>query len=128
RFECRWVSLEPQPNTSVFTNGVSETIHCPVAHGEGRFVAADSTTLARIEAAKLVALRYAGSWGLYPDNPNGSSNNIAGIANPSGTILGLMPHPEDHIIAAQHPRSHRGEHGGSGLSLFKNGVRYAEQI
>lgn len=128
RFECRWVSLEPQQSSSVFTTGLSGTIYCPVAHGEGRFVAADSQTLARIEAANLVALRYAGVDRQYPHNPNGSANNIAGITNPSGTILGLMPHPEDHIIPEQHPRNHRGDQAGSGLPLFENGVRYAAQV
>ncbi len=128
RFECRWVDLEPQQSSSVFTNGLTEAIYCPVAHGEGRFVATDEATLARIEAADLVALRYVGFDGQYPQNPNGSANNIAGITDPSGTILGLMPHPEDHIIPEQHPRSHRGERAGSGLPLFENGVRYAAQV
>jgi len=118
RFECRWVTLEPQ--------AASRNL-CPVAHGEGRFIARDATTLARIEAGGLVALRYAGPAGQYPENPNGSQNNIAGVTNATGTILGLMPHPEDHIIPAQHPRSHRGEHRGSGLPLFENGVRHAAQ-
>jgi len=129
RFECRWVTLEPQATSpSVFTSGLDEPIYCPVAHREGRFVAGDPTTLTRIEEAGLVALRYAGPNGHYPQNPNGSQNNIAGLTNATGTILGLMPHPEDHIIPAQHPRSHRGERHGSGLPLFENGVRYAAQV
>jgi len=53
--------------------------------------------------------------------------DIAGICNPEGNVLGLMPHPENHIFPHQHPRWTRGESGGSGLPLFVNGVRYASQ-
>jgi len=132
RFECRWVYLAPQPNSPcIFTRGLTEPIYCPVAHGEGRFVARDARALADLEAAGLVALRYVGPGGAaapYPWNPNGSQNDIAGICNPQGTILGLMPHPEDHIIEEQHPRYHHGERGMAGLALFRNGVRYAAEL
>ncbi|MEZ4767665.1 MAG: phosphoribosylformylglycinamidine synthase I [Caldilineales bacterium] len=139
RFECRWVYLQPQlASPSIWTAGLDEPIYCPVAHGEGKFVARDATTLAAIERAGLVALRYAStpeaaeavttSDVVYPWNPNGSQNGIAGICNASGTILGLMPHPEDHILPQQHPRVHRGERGLLGLPLFINGVRYAAQL
>lgn len=136
RFECRWVTMQPQPaSPCIWTAGLDEPIYCPVAHGEGKFVARDAVTLTEIERAGLVALRY--GWQAeaaeatatnnvaYPWNPNGSQNAIAGICNPGGTILGLMPHPEDHILAQQHPRVHRGEGGMLGLPLFVNGVRYA---
>lgn len=129
RFECRWVYLAPQANSPcIFTRGLTEPIYCPVAHGEGKFVARDAATLARLEAAGLVALRYVGpnaAAAPYPWNPNGSQNDIAGICNASGNVLGLMPHPEDHIIPEQHPRYHHGERGMSGLALFRNGVKYA---
>ncbi|MCB0246698.1 MAG: phosphoribosylformylglycinamidine synthase subunit PurQ, partial [Anaerolineae bacterium] len=139
RFECRWVTLNPQPaSPCIWTAGLDEPIYCPVAHGEGKFVARDAATLAEIERAGLVALRYgrqaeaaeaATTDGTeYPWNPNGSQNDIAGVCNPAGTILGLMPHPEDHILSQQHPRVHRGEEGMLGLPLFVNGVRYAAQI
>lgn len=139
RFECRWVTLNPQPaSPCIWTAGLDEPIYCPVAHGEGKFVARDVATLAEIERAGLVALRYgrqaeaaeaATTDGTeYPWNPNGSQNDIAGVCNPAGTILGLMPHPEDHILAQQHPRVHRGEQGMLGLPLFANGVRYAASI
>ncbi len=131
RFECRWVYLQPQANSPcIFTRGLEELITCPVAHGEGKFVARDSETLAALEAQGLVALRYVGPNGEpagYPWNPNGSQNHIAGICNPQGTVLGLMPHPEDHIIPLQHPRFHRGERGLMGLSLFQNSIRYAAE-
>ncbi len=131
KFECRWVHLAPNPkNNSVFTRDLGERlVHCPVAHGEGRFVARDAATLTAIEANNLVALRYvdpaATDTGVvpYPANPNGSQHHIAGLSNRRGTILGLMPHPEDHINPLQHPT--RGVHGQLGLALFEAGIRYA---
>jgi phosphoribosylformylglycinamidine synthase subunit PurQ / glutaminase len=139
RFECRWVYLEPQAGSPcIFTQGLTEPIYCPVAHGEGKFVARDAATLAAVETHGLVALRYlrrpdaaeaATTNGAgYPWNPNGSQSDIAGICNPAGTVFGLMPHPEDHIIPEQHPRIHRGERGLLGLPLFANGVRYATNL
>jgi phosphoribosylformylglycinamidine synthase subunit PurQ / glutaminase len=132
RFECRWVYLEPQTaSPCIFTRGLTEPIYCPVAHGEGKFVARDAAALDQIQAQGLVALRYVTPAGLpaaYPWNPNGSAANIAGICNPAGTVFGLMPHPEDHVLPEQHPRYARGERGGLGLALFANGVRYAAQL
>jgi phosphoribosylformylglycinamidine synthase len=132
RFECRWVYLQPEPASScVFTRGLVEPIRCPVAHGEGKFVARDDATLAEIEARRLPALRYcapAGEELAYPWNPNGSANDIAGICNLQGNVLGLMPHPEDHIVPEQNPDYHRGGRGLLGLPLFENGVRYAAQV
>jgi phosphoribosylformylglycinamidine synthase len=124
RFECRWVELEPG-GSNLWTEPLSENIACPVAHGEGRFVA-PADTLAEIEGQGLVALRYAGAD--YPANPNGSANRIAGIANPAGNVLGLMPHPENHIVLEQHPQRHRGRQPGLGLDLFKNGVAHAARM
>lgn len=118
QFECRWVTLLPNPDSPcVFTRHLQEPIYCPVAHGEGRFLKAIDLP------ANHIALRYDGQ--TYPANPNGSVDNIAGICNESGTILGLMPHPEDHIVTWQHPRWHRGERGRLGLPLFEAGIRYA---
>jgi phosphoribosylformylglycinamidine synthase len=138
RFECRWVYLQPQAGSPcVFTRGLDEPIYCPVAHGEGKFVARDEAMLAGMAAQGLVALRYARPGAAeaattngagYPWNPNGSQGDIAGICNPNGTVFGLMPHPEDHIVPAQHPRVYRGERGMSGLPLFASGVRYAADL
>jgi phosphoribosylformylglycinamidine synthase len=131
-FECRWVWLEPDPGSPcVFTKELAERIYCPVAHGEGRFVPLGEAVLDALERRGLVAVRYVTADGSpvgYPDNPNGSVADIAGICNASGTVLGLMPHPEDHILPEQHPRWARGEQGNLGLALFENGIRYAEQI
>ncbi len=134
RFECRWVWLEPDPDSPcVFTRELKEQVTCPVAHGEGRFVPRDDATLQALQAHHMVALRYCSAAGKpgpagYPANPNGSVADIAGICSPSGTVFGLMPHPEDHIFAEQHPRWTRGERGNLGLAIFQSGIRYAAQI
>ena len=129
-FECRWVTLRAQSQVCVWTRGLSDMIECPVAHGEGRFMLQDDRDLMTLVAQDQIALIYtcadgAAANGVYPINPNGSIGDIAGVCNPRGNVLGLMPHPEDHIAAYQHPRWTRGESGRLGLRLFENGVRYA---
>ncbi len=122
KFECRWVYLRPEAESaSVFTQGLAEPIYCPVAHGEGRYGI-------QTEESGLIAFRYVGPLDEldgYPWNPNGSQDNIAGICNPEGNILGLMPHPENHLIPMHHPQFHRGQQGLMGLPIFKNGIQYA---
>ena len=102
RFECRWVTLDPQPaSPCIWTAGLDEPIYCPVAHGEGKFVARDAATLAEIERAGLVALRYGrqadaaeaattnGTAGVqYPWNPNGSQTTSPASAIPAGRSWG----------------------------------------
>lgn len=132
RFECRWVTLVPQSQTCLWTRGLDEVIECPVAHGEGNFVLRDAALLDTLSARDQVALVYARPSGMpaqgeYPFNPNGSLGDIAGVCNPQGNVLGLMPHPEDHVLPYQHPRWTRGERDRMGLRLFENGVRYAAQ-
>ena len=132
RFECRWVHLEANPaSPCVFTRELNQLIHCPVAHGEGRLVADSAATLATIERLGLSALRYVSPEGApprYPDNPNGSDGNIAGLTNRAGNVLGLMPHPEDHLFPHQHPQRHRGVEGQLGRVLFTQGIRYAAEM
>lgn len=121
RFQCEWVSLEVGVSHCVWTDGLggaggrAPIIDCPIAHGEGRYVHPDPDGLA---AAGQVALRYASA------NPNGSVAAIAGVCDATGRVLGLMPHPEDHVLAEQHPLHHRGAAviGGLGLELFRAGV------
>ncbi len=126
QFECRWVTLEPLAQSNcLFTRDLTEPIYCPVAHGEGRVVARDSKAL---WDAGLVALTYVTSTGEpapYPGNPNGSDLSIAGLTNAAGNVLGLMPHPENHVFPWQHPNWRRGETGKLGLHLFENAVKYA---
>ena len=121
RFECRWVVLEPEPKSRcLWTKGVDEPIHCPIAHGEGRYVHPDPHTLAE---AGQVALRYTST------NPNGSVADIAGVCNAAGNVLGLMPHPENFVVGRQHPHHLTGaglEH--LGLALFRNGVAAAKEM
>jgi len=126
-FECRWVTLKPASQTCIWTKGSNEVITCPVAHGEGDF------QITAPLAPELIAYTYvkadgSPAHGTFPANPNGSVLDIAGICNPQGNVIGLMPHPENHIHSWQHPRHTRGETGGSGLKLFENGVRYAKQL
>src|SRR5215213_4680034 len=134
RFECRWVQLAADPGSCcVFTQGFERPIEVPVAHGEGRFVARDQAALQALRAGGQVALRYVAAGGgpvAYPDNPNGSDDAIAGVCNPAGNVLGLMPHPEDAILPQQHPRWTREpwRAEGDGLALFRNAVRYAGSI
>ncbi|MFN3286773.1 MAG: phosphoribosylformylglycinamidine synthase subunit PurQ, partial [bacterium] len=128
----------------LFTRGLSEPIYCPVAHGEGNFIPRDEAVLTALRARGQIALTYGRQRGesgsedesgdtlpspssrppvRYPDNPNGSVADIAGICNVQGNVLGLMPHPENHIYPWQHPRWTRGERGGLGLALFQAAIR-----
>ncbi len=132
-FECRWVTLRPVSQKCIWTKGLDESITCPIAHGEGNFQTSELFPLASFVTQEQIALSYtcadgSPANGRYPANPNGSLLDIAGICNPQGNVLGLMPHPENHIQAWQHPRHTRGESGNSGLKLFENGVKYAKQI
>lgn len=125
KFECRWVHLQAEDNNSLFLRGI-ERLYLPVAHGEGRVELSEDE-----KPHAQVLLRYAdpeGDTGAgYPWNPNGSFGNIAGVTNSSGTVFGLMPHPERFVSAYQHPQWTRlnltGE--GEGLKIFQNAVEYA---
>jgi phosphoribosylformylglycinamidine synthase len=97
KFICQDVFLNVANAKSKFTNRYApgQVIRIPIAHHDGNFFA-DATTLARIEDNDQVALRYCDAAGIVGDdvNPNGSLNNIAGILNEKGNVLGMMPHPE----------------------------------
>jgi phosphoribosylformylglycinamidine synthase len=121
-FQCEWVRLQAPQSRCIWTRDLG-AIECPIAHGEGRYVHDDPAGLA---AAGQVALRYVNNKDTGT-NPNGSVDDIAGVCDPTGVVLGLMPHPENHVIARQHPRHTRGAAGGLGLTLFEQGVRYAKE-
>ncbi len=129
RFEDRWVTLRTNSaSPCVFTRGLG-LLAMPVRHGEGRIVAPDAGTLKRLEEENLIALQYADAGtGLptqeYPANPNGSPLAIAGLTDPTGHCLGLMPHPEAFNHATNAPRWTRGEYELPGTILFENGVNY----
>jgi phosphoribosylformylglycinamidine synthase subunit PurQ / glutaminase len=86
KFVCEIVELAPVNRSSFWTQGVTRNIHIPVAHGEGRYVC-DQETLKRLQDEDLIAFRYV-------NTPNGSMDDIAGLVNAKGNVLGLMPHPE----------------------------------
>ncbi len=129
RFEDRWVRLAlNKESPCVFTRNLP-ALYMPVRHGEGRIVPGNDQVLDRLVKENLIALSYADpETGLpttdYPANPNGSPLGIAGLTDPSGHILGLMPHPEAFHHAANHPSWTRGETDPPGTMLFVNAVRY----
>jgi phosphoribosylformylglycinamidine synthase len=134
KFEDRWVHLRVASPKCVFLAGV-ERMYLPVAHAEGKFVARDEATLARLDAAGQLVLRYsnppdsrlpnASSSIPYPACPNGAQLAVAGIADETGRVFGLMPHPERHIDPTQHPRWTRERpERGDGLAVFENAVRF----
>ncbi len=174
QFECRWVTLSAQPGPCIFTRGIDHHIELPVAHGEGQFVLAKPALLSALQDHGRVALVYTINAGQispssatpqfsifaqdssqpvpYPDNPNGSVGDVAGICNAQGNVFGLMPHPERYVHALQHPQRQdilgtnpsrqrrfaasatrsggmQGEEGqGDGLLLFKNAFEYARNM
>ena len=133
-FECRWINLKAEENNAcVFLNGMNGMVSYQVAHGEGKFLA-QQPELERVEAEKLVVFRYCDKVGKptqeYPLNPNGSLNAIAGITDPTGRILGLMPHPERFIRTTQHPNWRRmpEDFVPQGLQVFQRMVAHASQM
>jgi phosphoribosylformylglycinamidine synthase subunit PurQ / glutaminase len=101
-FVAKPVDLRVERTSTIFTNGFNrgDRIRIPVAHGDGRFIA-EPATLDRIEAEDCVMVRYLRAGPGIEANPNGSDRNIAGICNPAGNVVGLMPHPENAIDPLQ---------------------------
>lgn len=131
KFECRWIRMKPELTPCVFTQGISKTLTLPVAHGEGKFFAPSGVLEAMRQNLQIV-LRYVddeGGTDAYPANPNGSLDGIAAVCNPTGTVFGLMPHPERFVRRIQHPRWTRENIGeyGDGFLIFKNAVEYARE-
>ncbi len=130
KFEDRWVRLRATPGQCPFLTGF-EDFEVPVAHAEGNFVCRAPWILQGLEESGRVVLRYVdaqGQPGPYPVNPNGSQGNVAGICDATGRVLGLMPHPERHVLPTQHPRWTREGLApqGDGLRLFRNAVSFFE--
>jgi phosphoribosylformylglycinamidine synthase subunit PurQ / glutaminase len=144
KFEDRWVYLK-KPETRdqrpedrgqrktkcVWTRGLPEIITLPVAHGEGKFIPRDKAILRKLREEGLIVFEYTDEHGRkrgYPYNPNGAIENIAGICDESGRILGLMPHPERHVSACQHPfwtrERKKLKERGDGFAIFANGVNF----
>ena len=141
KYTALWVRLACRDTGSIFLRGIDE-LELPVAHAEGRLVSRDRAVLDDWLKNRQIALCYAAGdvngerveeqreplqqTLPYPENPNGSINNIAGLSDPSGRVLGLMPHPERFIHPTQHPQwTRRGVTGeADGLKLFRNAVAY----
>jgi len=128
KYEDRWVHLKISSNKSEFIRG-SGIIYLPVAHGEGKFLVDSEETLQRLKENDQVVLRYVDEHGRsagYPCNPNGSIDDIAGICDPTGRVMGLMPHPERHLRPENHPRWTREglKERGDGCVFFENAVTY----
>ena len=128
KFEDRWVYLRTDSDKCPFLRK-GEIIYLPVAHAEGKFVTRDKAALKRVKDQEQVVFRYVTREGKrpgYPDNPNGSYDDIAGICDTTGRILGIMPHPERHVRREQHPRWTRGEapEVPDGLKIIENAVKY----
>lgn len=136
RFEDRWVRLSVDQTPCVFLKDVDQ-MYLPIAHAEGKFVAASKEALKQLRGEGRLAIRYAseangaGQGSVeqdvlpFPDNPNGAEANVAGVCDASGRVLGLMPHPERHIDPTQHPcwtrRQEQPEYG-DGMVMFRNAV------
>jgi phosphoribosylformylglycinamidine synthase len=103
RYQCRWIDMQVEKSRSPWLQNI-RTLHVPVAHGEGRFMM-DDATLKALQDNKQIALRYTKNGkvadGEFPYNPNGSTDDIAGITDESGRILIMMPHPERGMFAWQ---------------------------
>lgn len=136
RYNCRWVDVEFSGN-SPWTSGLGRR-SMPIAHGEGRFYA-EPGTLMRLKEKGLVAVTYVNGRicddQRLPANPNGSLEDIAGLINESGKLIGMMPHPERAIEFTQIDgwrllkRAYENEgkpvpKDGPGLKIFQNGVKY----
>jgi phosphoribosylformylglycinamidine synthase len=135
RYTARWVDLTVPTTPCVFLRDI-EQLELPIAHAEGRIVVRNPEILAEWRQHGQIAMKYGtrenratatpDCRSLAPANPNGSAGDVAGISDPTGRVLGLMPHPERFIDATQHPQwTRRQDHGeGDGLRLFRNAVEY----
>ena len=132
KYEDRWVHLRVEGD-SIWTKGLKKIVYFPVAHAEGKFIPKSDAILESLGQNHQVAFRYSTADGKnpkYPENPNGSTSNIAGITDRTGRILGLMPHPERHFLFIHHPfwtRLTKKERFGDGAKIFENGVHYVKE-
>jgi phosphoribosylformylglycinamidine synthase len=132
KYTARWVRLKATSSKNVFLRGIDE-IDLPIAHAEGRLVARDETVARGWQQRDQAVLKYVpwqpsahGSGPTWSANPNGSLDDLAGLGDPTGRVLGLMPHPERFLFATQHPQwTRRGLTGpGDGVRIFQNAVDY----
>jgi phosphoribosylformylglycinamidine synthase subunit PurQ / glutaminase len=124
KFECRWSRLRVNKQSPcLFLDGLDDVVTYPVAHGEGKFVTTRESLLALEENQRVVFRYKVDSPGQFPENPNGSHGDIAGICDASGRILALMPHPERALSFR------KDRHGmAMGQRLFDNLVAVARAV
>ena len=140
-FRDQWVNLTVNENSPcIFTRGITH-IELPVRHGEGKFFAPDDV-IETLKERNQIAMQYATdefepARGKFPENPNGSLEDIAGICDSTGRIFGLMPHPEAYNQWFNHPDWTRARWGNGrepfsfgeppGLKIFRNAVEYCRE-
>jgi len=127
RYEDRWVHLSIDPERCVMAPKDQQTLSLPVGHGEGRFTMdtpENSQALVDDHRAVFRYRRRDGEEPGYPDNPNGSEAHVAGVCDPTGQILGLMPHPDRALFPWSHPAWTRDDkrEEGDGMLLFRAAV------
>ncbi len=124
RFVCKWTRLRVETTRTPFTKHVTQgqTLRIPIAHNEGRYFL-DQDEVALLEKNRQVVLRYVdkNNEATEEANPNGSFDNIAGICNSEGNVMGLMPHPERASLELLCP-----DHKPEGLTIFNSMVRELE--
>ncbi len=139
RYQCRWIDLKIE-NDSPWLQNI-ETMHIPVAHGEGRFMMEENTHQALIQNNQIAA-RYVKTDGTaanneFPHNPNGSYDDIAAMTDKTGRVLAIMPHPERGMFTWQRndfaELKDQAQRDGQtlseeadGLKIFQNAARYFE--
>lgn len=132
KYECRWIRLRVERSRSHLTRHLKEgtVLHIPVGHGEGRFLLPDRDALDELLSEGQIMFRYAlpdgePANGTYPENPNGSTYDIAGICNKTGNVMGMMPHPERAFYGWQQPGSAAKVNlYGDGKELFFGAIEY----
>lgn len=127
KYQCEWVRIKNASQKCVFTKGIDE-MDIPIAHGEGNFYI-DDAGLTKLQENDQIAFTYANH------NPNGSVADIAGVCDPTGRIMGMMPHPERNLFFTNHPEwTKKAEElrragkeipeNGAGEIIFRNAVEY----
>ncbi len=136
RFECRPTLLTVEDNERcVFTRNYKnkEVVLFPSAHAEGKFMVDSKDKIEQLKENNQIVFRYTAPGGgtpEYPWNPNGAMDDIAGICNPKGNVLGLMPHPERVFDAITNPdwtRKGLNNSRGDGKLLFESALKYVEE-
>jgi phosphoribosylformylglycinamidine synthase subunit PurQ / glutaminase len=139
RYQCRWIDLKISGH-SPWLDGI-DTLHVPVAHGEGRFIMKDEI-LTQLQNNNQIAARFikpdgSAAAGEFPFNPNGAMDDIAAISDPTGKVLGIMPHPERGMFTWQRDDFDRLKdqamrerkvlpEASEGMRIFENAARYFE--